>query len=79
MEAIESCAVGAMVPMPTLPALVTINRDVVAKLATLDSWKSWAVPLLEPATSRRARGLEVPMPTLPVPDVELRRRCPPAT
>ncbi len=57
---------GVVVPMPTLPAFVTVNRVVVAKLATEESWKSGAVALLAPATSSVAKGVVVPRPTAPV-------------
>lgn len=51
--------------MPTLPALSTISRVVVANEATEESWNSGAVPLFAPATSRRARGDDVPIPVFP--------------
>src|SRR3989344_3058046 len=56
---------GEVVPTPTNPALLTINCVVVAKEATLESWKRGAVALFAPATSSFAKGVVVPIPTLP--------------
>ena len=56
---------GAAKPMPTFPALVTLNKDIPEEEVMLNGFTA-----LEPVTDNLASGVVVPMPTKSV-DVAL--------